>query len=217
MVRACDEKGELGKLVKLSEAGACGAESQHFIHVVCKQEIFACYGVAAAPEEEEEDGEELAAAASQGALKGCCPRCLFLRGMLHRGAAPPPPDPSEAAAKLRPKTEATGEATGEVKGEMKGGVEGGVKGETEVPMMCVNDEKGEPICDANGEPFGGFKPSTKLLRLRDLVHKIDAEDKVIIFSFFKAVRPCVLRRPRVGVQRLQSPRRCLDLSEQTPS
>ena len=102
MVRACDEKGELGKLVKLSEAGACGVESQHFIHVVCKQEIFACYGVAAAPEEEEEDGEELAAAASQSALKGCCPRCLFLRGMLHRGAAPPPPYRLPTRARPRP-------------------------------------------------------------------------------------------------------------------
>ena len=34
--------------------------------------------------------------------------------------------------------------------------------------MCVNDEHGAPICDANGVPFGGFAPSTKLLELQAL-------------------------------------------------
>ena len=36
------------------------------------------------------------------------------------------------------------------------------------PRMCVNDEHGAPICDANGVPFGGFAPSTKLLELQAL-------------------------------------------------
>ena len=34
--------------------------------------------------------------------------------------------------------------------------------------MCVNDERGAPICDDNGVPFGGFAPSTKLLELQAL-------------------------------------------------
>ena len=38
--------------------------------------------------------------------------------------------------------------------------------------MCVNDENGDPICDANGVPFGGFKPSTKLLKLKELMEAV---------------------------------------------
>ena len=37
LIRACREDSEMGKLVKITELGACGAESKHFAHVACKR------------------------------------------------------------------------------------------------------------------------------------------------------------------------------------
>ena len=48
--------------------------------------------------------------------------------------------------------------------------------------MCVNDEDGNPICDANGVPFGGFKPSTKLLEVKKLVEAIPRGESTCAYA-----------------------------------
>ena len=79
-----------------------------------------------------------------------------------------------------------GGAVKEVKPKVKSDVKGEGAEEEAIPMMCVKDKDGNLISDANGDPFGGFKPSSKLLELQKIVTSIPKGDKVIIFSFFKS-------------------------------
>ena len=190
LIRACSETTELGPLVKLTEKGACGAASKHFVHLECKRELLAKRGLELVDGmDEDEEVEEEKATAPGGEAKGLCPRCCYLRELLHTGAGPLPdegdglksddPMAEPAEAKMQAdEVKADEEKADEVKAE--------VKAEEQVCMMCVNDEDGHPICDANGVPFGGFKPSTKLLKLKELVEAIPKADKLIVFSFFKA-------------------------------
>ena len=45
LIRACNEKGPDGPLVKLTECGACGADSKHYIHLECKRALLKGCGV----------------------------------------------------------------------------------------------------------------------------------------------------------------------------
>lgn len=56
-----------------------------------------------------------------------------------------------------------------------------------VNLMIIDDAMNPMIVD-DSMPFGGFRLSSKLVALRQLVSTINAGDKVIIFSFFLTVR-----------------------------
>ena len=99
------------QLVKLTEAGLCGAPSKHFVHEKCKVELLRGGGgsdgakVEAEMEVEVEDVAEVEGprgAMSKVALAGRCPRCVSLRDALHKGAGAP-----RAQAAAVPPTSAT--------------------------------------------------------------------------------------------------------------
>lgn len=190
LITACSETTSLGKLVKLSEAGVCGARSKHFVHVECKRVLLQASNHDDEPMDEyDEDVAADEVGMQHGKAKGCCPRCKYLRVLLHTGAGDPPPPASqppkaEPAELCQPADEEAEQA--DEAAEAKPAVKDETAPAPPIAMMCVNDEKGEPIVDANGVPFGGFKPSTKLLELKKLFEEqIPKGDKVIVFSFFK--------------------------------
>ena len=53
-------------------------------------------------------------------------------------------------------------------------------GASNAPIACA-----DVASDANGVSYGGFRLSTKLLKLQALIQKEKPTDKIIIFSFFK--------------------------------
>ena len=100
-----------------------------------------------------------------------------MKALLHTGASIPPPADvknEDSAAKSESEDDpAVFMAAGSDGG---GGGGGGAPLNTknkEVPLICVD------IKDANGASYGGFRPSTKLLKLRDLIRKEPKDDKIM--------------------------------------
>ena len=82
------------QLVKLTEAGLCGASSKHFVHEKCKVELLSGGGSSDGAKVEAEMEVEVEDVAKVEAPRGAmskvrCPRCVSLREALHKGAGAP--------------------------------------------------------------------------------------------------------------------------------
>ena len=168
---------QLGRLVQIDRA-LCGAErgtkgNAHWAHERCLQMLT---GGEAVKEEADK-----------------CPRCLLLRHLLHSGAGPPVcPKVSEVSAEASLETTAKPKTWGAALGAIEKQAEKKVSSRDEppltaplseqAPLMCVNLET---AVDANGESYGGFRPSTKMIELRARIEEEPPADKILIFSMFK--------------------------------
>ena len=82
------------QLVKLTEAGLCGASSKHFVHEKCKVDLLSGGGSSDGAKVEAEMEVEVEDVAKVEAPRGAmskvrCPRCVSLREALHKGAGAP--------------------------------------------------------------------------------------------------------------------------------
>ena len=82
------------QLVKLTEAGLCGASSKHFVHEKCKVDLLSGGGSSDGAKVEAEMEVEVEDVAKVEGPRGAmskvrCPRCVSLREALHKGAGAP--------------------------------------------------------------------------------------------------------------------------------